>query len=233
MTFSSTLKLQRGWKHAAAGALCLLALGAVLPARAQSSGKSTLPATLERGNASPALWALELGSGVTFSDVRKPQYPGCTLVPVELTLSRTFQTTWLDGFCGGFFRGTPEAILRGYGTWVWHGVESRILGFTFGGRYNFLRNPGQRLVPFLEAAVGAGWADSQPYVVNNNSYGLGQDFNFNFSVAGGFRYDLTERFFARLAVVYSHYSNGGLSEPAHENMPIDALGPMLSFGWRY
>ncbi|MDB6064556.1 MAG: hypothetical protein JWR26_764 [Pedosphaera sp.] len=177
-------------------------------------------------------WAAELGSGVTFSNIRNSKIAGYTLVPVQLSLSRRLDGARLENFAGGWFRGTPEVILMGRYTGVAHGVESYIAEFGFGGRYNF-EQPGRRWSPFGELTVGLAWADAHPFLVDGVQHGLGQDFNFAFTASTGVRYDITDRTYMRLSLVYSHYSNGALSEPAHSNKAIDALGPMLSFGVRF
>lgn len=177
-------------------------------------------------------WAAELGSGVSFSNVRNPNIAGYTLVPVRLSLSRRLDGARLEDFAGGFFRGTPELILSGNYTGVAHGVESYLAEFGFGGRYNF-EQPGRRWSPFGELTVGLAWADAHPFLVNGVQHGLGQDFNFAFAASTGVRYDVSARTYMRLSLVYSHFSNGALSEPEHSNKAIDALGPMLSFGVRF
>jgi opacity protein-like surface antigen len=177
-------------------------------------------------------WSAELGSGVTFSNVRNPNIAGYTLVPVQLSISRRLGGLHLENFAGGFFRGTSEVLINGDYTAVAHGVESYIAEWGLGGRYNF-EKPGRRLVPFGELTIGLAWADAHPFLVNGVQHGLGQDFNFTFTASTGVRYDITERSYLRLSLDYSHYSNGALSEPAHSNKAIDALGPVLSFGFRF
>lgn len=65
------------------------------------------------------------------------------------------------------------------------------------------------------------------------SYGLGQDFNFKFSVNTGIRYDINDAWFIRLMAEYAHFPNAGLSEPARQNRAIDAAGPQPSVGCRF
>jgi len=177
-------------------------------------------------------WSVELGSGALVSNVRESHLDGYTLAPVELTLARSFNKIYPDRFLGGIFQGSPEALVRGYHTVIVHGIESRLDGMNVGVRYNFSR-PGGQLVPFAESTVGFAFADSRGITVNGEDRGLGQDFNFNFTVSAGVRFDFSERWFVRLAAVYSHYSNAGLSEPERENRQIDAAGPVLSLGFRF
>lgn len=177
-------------------------------------------------------WLVESGAGALVSNVRTAHEDGYTLVPVELTLSRSFDKVYLGDFLGGIFQGSPEALFRGHHTVIVHGIESRLDGVNFGLRYNFTK-PGGRAIPFAETTVGFAFADSRGISVNGQDRGLGQDFNFNFTVASGLRYDLNERWYVRLATVYSHYSNAGLSEPERKNRQIDGVGAVLSVGCRF
>jgi hypothetical protein len=180
----------------------------------------------------PEAWAIEVGSGTTFSNVRDPSLSGYTLVPVAMSLHRRLDRPCFERFAGGVFRASPEVLFGGRWTTVEHGVESWLAQFDAGMRHTFGR-PGQRLMPFAEATVGLAWADADPHLVAGRLQGLGQDLNFTFSTAVGLRLDLTSRCYAALSVRFSHYSNAGLSEPEHSNKAIDALGPMLAVGCRF
>ncbi|MGF1678228.1 MAG: acyloxyacyl hydrolase [Candidatus Methylacidiphilales bacterium] len=54
-----------------------------------------------------------------------------------------------------------------------------------------------------------------------------------FAVAAGARYDFTDEWFLRGAVVFTHVSNAGLSEPQFDNESLDGIGPQLSLGYRF
>jgi opacity protein-like surface antigen len=179
------------------------------------------------------IWSLEVGSGVQFSNVRESHLDGYTMVPANITLGLKLDDVSLDNFLGGYFRGYSEFLFQGFGYAITHGPESRIIGFNVGPRYNFVQ-PGWKVVPYVEGLVGLGFADSDPTVDGSgNPHGLGQDFNFTFGVGGGFRYDICENWFVRAGIDYTHFSNAGLSEPAHPNRAIDALGPQVSIGTRF
>lgn len=82
--------------------------------------------------------------------------------------------------------GLPSRVAMCCSAWtgglkITHGPESRIVGLDFGPRYNFVQ-PGWKVVPFVGAMVGFGFADTQDYPNPAVPYGLGQDFNFKFSV---------------------------------------------------
>ncbi len=72
------------------------------------------------------------------------------------------------------------------------------------------------------------FADSNP-----QEGGLGQDFNFTFTVGAGVKYLIDDHWFVRGGGEYQHVSNAGLSEPEFPNHPIDELGPKLSFGYSF
>ena len=173
-------------------------------------------------------WTIELGSGVSWSNVRsgQPNQP-YTIVPISFTASLKLDDVSLDNFAGGFLRGYSEFFFRADYEQIVHGPENHYEGIMVGPRYNFVQ-PGWVIVPYVEGGVGFGFADSNPL-----AGGLGQDFNFTFEAGAGAKYDICDDFYVRLGVEYQHVSNAGLSEPEHENHPIDELGPKLSFGYAF
>lgn len=179
-------------------------------------------------------WTLELGSGVLFNNVRtNDEHNNSTIVPINVTAALAVDDVSLDNFAGGVFRGYTDFLFRGSFDPVVSGAETYLAGFSAGPRYNFVQ-PGWKLVPFVEGTVGVFFTDSNPqFFPNRGQQGLGQDFNFMFGVAIGARYDFTEAFFARVSASFIHLSNAGMSEPAIQNKPIDALGPEISFGYRF
>ncbi len=211
----------------------LMAPMACIFASAKEPGNTTLSTNSSSDVTGPVTrWSLELGSGATFSNVRDRTLDNYTLVPIELTLSRTFEHEFLTDSFNGALKGRFEASLGGYYSVVATGVEHYIAGYHVGTRYDFT-GMSRRLVPFLGCKVGMGWADAHQYMAGGNLHGLGQDFNFNFEVLAGLEYSMTPRTFMRLTAVYSHFSNAGLSEPEKSNKAIDALGPMFGVGWRF
>lgn len=181
----------------------------------------------------PYDWCAELSSGVAFGNIRDESLDGHTTVPINLTISLPLDEVSLDDFAGGYFRGYTEFLFRGMGQVVSGAEESALVGGGFGPRYNFVQE-GWPLVPYVEAVVGFYFADSSPRIdATGKQFGLGQDFNFTFSVATGVRYDIDERWFTRLAIVYTHISNADLSEPDYENKAVDTLGPEVSLGFKF
>ena len=173
-------------------------------------------------------WSIELGSGAAWSNVRSGQpNQAYTVVPISLTANLKLDDVSLDNFLGGVFRGYSEFYFEGQYEQIVHGPENHYEGIMVGPRYNFVQ-PGWKIIPYVEGGVGIGFADSNP-----TQGGLGQDFNFSFSVGAGAKYNLSDDWYVRLGVEYQHVSNAGLSEPQFQNHPIDELGPRLSFGYNF
>jgi lipid A 3-O-deacylase len=173
-------------------------------------------------------WTIELGSGALFSNVRSGEPNAAyTIAPISLTASLKIDDVSLDHELWGILRGNTEFFFRGDYDYITRGPESHYEGLIVGPRYNFVQ-PGWKVIPYIEAGVGFVFADAQA-----ERGGLGQDFNFTFTVGAGAKYQITDCWFARLGVEYQHVSNAGLSEPTNPNHPIDGLGPKLSFGYEF
>ena len=127
----------------------------------------------------------------------------------------------------GWNRGNTEFLFSGMYAPVIHGPNPWFTGALFGPRYNFIQ-AGWPVVPYLESRVGfmftnaTGAPDSQ-----------GQDFCFSFEIGIGVRIPVTEQLSVNLGAMYQHISNGGLSEPEHENVGLDSIGPTLSVTWAF
>ncbi len=209
-----------------AGALASFVALAALPVQAGTDMKGMQPSMCDCSTNHD--WTLELGSGVSWSNVRSGQpNQAYTTVPISLTAALKLDDVSLDNYLGGVFRGYTDFFFRGDYEQIVHGPENHFEDFMVGPRYNFVQ-PGWKLIPFVEGGVGIGFADSNPA-----QGGLGQDFNFTFEVAVGARYNFCNNWFVRAAAEYQHVSNAGLSEPQFPNHPIDELGPKLSVGFSF
>ena len=211
-------------------AVCLGTMAA-LPlshAVAGTDMKEITPPACDKCSTDSKDWELELGAGVSWSNVRSGQpNQAYTIVPISLRAAYAVDDVSLDHFLGGIFRGYTEFFFEGdYGQIV-HGPEPHYEGIMVGPRYNFVQ-PGWVIIPYVEGGVGIDFADSNPQLG-----GLGQDFNFTFEAGAGAKYNITDDVFVRLGVEYQHLSNAGLSEPTNPNHPIDELGPRLSVGYSF
>ncbi len=106
------------------------------------------------------------------------------------------------------------------------GPESYYFGASASGILEWWDAPWKFSV-FFSGGGGVGWMDSKGYEVEGAQ---GQDFNLNWFLYSGARYRITEQATLGLGVMYQHISNGGMD---NVNPGIDALGPMLSFGWSF
>jgi hypothetical protein len=61
----------------------------------------------------------------------------------------------------------------------------------------------------------------------------GQDFCFSFEIGIGVRIPVMDQLSVNVGAMYQHISNGGLSEPEHENVGLDSIGPTLSVTWAF
>ncbi len=222
ITTTPTLRLGK----AAALAACLGLLTA-LPVSRAMAGSDMKEITPPACGCAEKDWTLELGAGVSWSNVRSGQpNQAYTIVPIDISASLKLDDVSLDDVAWGIFRGYSEFFFRGDYGQILHGPENHYEGILVGPRYNFVQK-GWPIVPYIEGGVGLDFADSNPA-----AGGLGQDFNFTFEAGAGAKYNITDDFFLRLGVEYQHLSNAGLSDPI-PNHPIDELGPRLSFGYSF
>ncbi len=151
-----------------------------------------------------------------------------TLAPMIMTIG------WqLDEVSGeGWWRGNTQFNFMPHWIQVVHGYENRFVGFMAGPQYNFVPE-GSRFSPFIGAAVGFSFVDSQLVGEPGNYSGQGQDFCFTFSVRVGVRYLFSDQLAMGLALYYQHWSNAGLSEPNQRNHGLDSIGPTLLISYSF
>lgn len=87
-------------------------------------------------------------------------------------------------------------------------------------------NAARSFSTFFSIGGGFGWMDSQGYSVAG---GQGQDFNLNWFIHGGVRWQLTDRMSAAVGLYFQHISNGNMDRV---NPGVDTLGPTIGIGWR-
>lgn len=120
--------------------------------------------------------------------------------------------TWLRGYNQVYFLLMGQPFFRG--------PENYYFGVSAGLRYNFVRRPGARLVPYVSGGVGLGWIDSHADV-----YGAqGQDFTFNILSAAGVSYRVNDNLKITVGGLYQHFSNAGQTSP---NPSLNLFGPQV------
>ncbi|NBS50131.1 MAG: hypothetical protein EBS97_05930 [Verrucomicrobia bacterium] len=127
----------------------------------------------------------------------------------------------------GWNRGNTEFLFSGMYAPVIHGPNPWFTGGLFGPRYNFIQE-GWPVVPYLESRVGFMFTNA-----TGAPNSQGQDFCFSFTVGAGVRIPVMQQLSVNLGVLYQHISNGGLSEPEHQNVGLDSIGPTLSVTWAF
>lgn len=106
------------------------------------------------------------------------------------------------------------------------GPESHFVGGAAGGLLEWWNGAGTHAL-FFSAGGGVGLMDSRGYDVAGAQ---GQDFNFNWFMYAGSRWQLGEAFSASAGVYFQHISNRGQDKV---NPGINSVGPMVNVGWRF
>ncbi len=105
----------------------------------------------------------------------------------------------------------------------WRGPEQHYFGGGVGVRLVYGKT-GSRFSLYLQGRLVVGAIDS-----SGPPYGEGQDLTFNPMGALGVIYQATKHQKVSLGVLYSHFSNAGLSEPERQNVGINTLGPVVEW----
>jgi len=127
----------------------------------------------------------------------------------------------------GWNRGNTEFLFSGMYAPVIHGPNPWFTGGLFGPRYNFIQE-GWPVIPYLESRVGFMFTNA-----TGAPNSQGQDFCFSFEIGIGVRIPVMDQLSVNVGAMYQHISNGGLSEPEHENVGLDSIGPTLSVTWAF
>jgi lipid A 3-O-deacylase len=106
------------------------------------------------------------------------------------------------------------------------GPENHFTAVTASGLLEWW-NASRTFAVFFTSGGGLGGMDSKGYDVKGAQ---GQDLNFTWFLYPGVRLRTSKRTTAALGIYYQHVSNRDLDKI---NPGIDAVGPMLSVGWRF
>lgn len=106
------------------------------------------------------------------------------------------------------------------------GPEHHFFGVAAAGELEW-RQRGGRFSAFFAGGGGFGWMDSKGYEVPG---GQGQDFNLNWLLHTGARYQTRSGWHISLGAYFQHISNRGMNKV---NPGINALGPMFGVSRRF
>ena len=126
--------------------------------------------------------------------------------------------SWLRGYQQVYFLAMAQPFFRG--------PENYYFGISAGLRYNFVRRPGARLVPYISGGVGLGWIDSHADVFGAQ----GQDFTFNILTAAGVSYKINDNLKVTVGGLYEHFSNAGQTSP---NPSLNLFGPQVGVTYSF
>jgi opacity protein-like surface antigen len=143
---------------------------------------------------------------------------GAQFVTARLRWGTIERDTWYRGYQQIYFLAMAQPIFRG--------PENYYFGISAGLRYNFVRRPGARLVPYISGGVGLGWIDSHADVFGAQ----GQDFTFNILTAAGVSYRVTDKLKINVGGLYEHFSNAGQTSP---NPSLNLFGPQVGVTYSF
>ena len=143
---------------------------------------------------------------------------GALFVTGRLRWGAIENDSWLRGYNQVYFLVMGQPFFRG--------PENYYYGVSAGLRYNFVRRPGARIVPYVSGGVGLGWIDSHADV-----YGAqGQDFTFNILTAVGVSYRVNDQLKVTVGGLYEHFSNAGQTSP---NPSLNLFGPQVGVTYSF
>ncbi len=125
-----------------------------------------------------------------------------------------------------FMRGYNQIYFLAMAQPFFRGPENYYFGVSAGFRYNFVRRPGARLVPYISGGVGLGWIDSHADVFGAQ----GQDFTFNILSAAGVSYRVNDNLKVSVGGLYEHFSNAGQTSP---NPSLNLFGPQVGVTYSF
>jgi hypothetical protein len=114
-----------------------------------------------------------------------------------------------------------EWRVYGFGLVLIQGPENLMLGAMLGRRYE-LGNPESPFALVLDLRAGAGVIDS-----TDVEDAQGQDFAFPLAGLLGVEWRIAEDWSLTTGAIYTHISNGGLSEPERPNIGLDSVGTII------
>jgi len=178
------------------------------------SGEKTVPIydQYEFDYESGLIW--KVGGGATPLSYR--------MMPQIFTLKTPADAHWAVG--------TGHIVLRSRYSFVAepiiYGPEHYFFGLTASGSLEYW-DATQRFCAFFCSGGGAGVMHAKGKIIKG---GQGEDFDLTWLIYSGVRYRFSDTMNLGASVYFQHISNGGLDKV---NPGVNAIGPMLSFGWQF
>lgn len=197
------------------GAIALLLPALSIAADLPASGMRSRGVSAER-------WEMDFESGILWRAGHTGTYLNYILLPQILTLKSPAvarrQVKGGELVMRSRFSLLHEPIIKG--------PENHFTGITASGILEW-SDASQTCVIFFSSGGGVGFLDSKGYETKDAQ---GQDFNLTWFLYPGVRYRPSEKISVSLGVYYQHVSNGGMDKV---NPGLDAVGPLMSIGWRF
>lgn len=206
-------------------AVCVFSLfsifsAGVAPGRA---GEPTPPAALTRvPDPDDDRFEFAYESAVNF-DLNNPNH---YIINPQIALVR-WQPYHTEQFFHTDFTFTRQFEINAEAVPFWRGPEQHYFGGGVGVRLIYGKT-GSKFSMYLQGRLAVGAIDS-----SGPPHGEGQDLTFNPMGAIGVTYRANRHQKVSLGVLYSHFSNAGLSEPERPNIGINTLGPMVEWAYSF
>lgn len=183
----------------------------------------SIPERTESAGKLPRDWEFAFESGILWRAGHNGSYLNYVILPQILTLKTA--PVVRHRYAGGAeltMRSRFSLLLEP----IVKGPENHFFGATASGMLEWWA-ASRTFSFFFAAGGGLGGMDSKGYDVKDAQ---GQDLNFTWFLYPGARYHTVGRTSASFGIYFQHVSNRGLDKI---NPGIDAVGPMLSVGWRF
>lgn len=167
-------------------------------------------------------WSLDFDSGALFSIGSRASPLDYTILPQNLSLrgKALLRYEVRNGIL--VLRSRLSLLIQP----IVQGPENYYMGLAAAPSLEWWNNS-RTFSTFFSIGGGFGWMDSKGNTVLGAQ---GQDFNLNWFMHGGMRFQLTRQLSATTGLYFQHISNGGMD---HINPGIDALGPTAGIGWQF
>jgi len=218
--FSEGLEMQRFLGRA----LAALFIGLLLVSCAHAQSATSMLATANSDSSVPIYdhYELDFESGLIWKVGGGATPLSYRMLPQLITVKWPANAHWKVG--SGHLVIRPRYSFVGES--IIHGPEHYFFGVTASGSLEYW-DASQRFCAFFCSGGGAGIMHAKGYVIKGAQ---GEDFDLTWLIYSGVRYRFSETMNVGASVYFQHISNGGLDKV---NPGVNAIGPMLSLGWRF